>query len=171
MKRCAFYGQSLALRGRITTKNNTMKLSDYAHNLEGKTLFVTFNNRPQHWQRHEYIVVGSRAVHVGARNYWCSVQGSFEQQEVAHAREIEVRDGALYIANTYAGDLPSTAVLKSEHTCQEWKFWTVAYSVLGKIYEQNFAFMGRKSAIEYATAFAEDEETFRFISCTARNCA
>ena len=146
-----------------------MKLSDYTHDLDGKTLFVTFNNRPQHWQRHEYIVVGSRAVHVGARNFWCSVLGSFEQQEVALSSDIEVRDGSLYIANTYAGDLPSTSVLKSEHTCQEWRFWTVAYSVLGKIYEENVGFKGRKSAIEYATAFDEDEETFQFISCTARH--
>lgn len=148
-----------------------MKLSDYTHNIDGKTLFVTFNNRPQHWQQQEYVVVDSRAIHVGARNYWGSVRGSFEKQEVAHAREIEVRDGALYVANTYAGDLPSTAVLKSVHTCQEWKFWKVAYSVLGKIIEENVSFKGRKAAIEYSTAFDEDEATFRFISCTARNLA
>ena len=113
-----------------------MKLSDYTHDLEGKTLFVTFNNRPQHWQQHEYVVVGSRAARVGARNYWCSVQGSFEQQEVAL-----------------------------------WKSWTVAYSVLGKITEENVGFKGRKAAIEYSTAFDEDEATFQFISCTARNLA
>ena len=91
-----------------------MKLSDYTHDLEGKTLFVTFNNRPQHWQRDEYVVVGSRAIHIGARNYWCSVEGSFEQQTIALACDIEVRDGALYVANTYAGDLPSNSVLNSQ---------------------------------------------------------
>jgi hypothetical protein len=94
-----------------------MKLSDYTHDLEGRTLFVTFSNRSQHWQRHEYVVVGSRAVHIGARNFWGSALGSFEQQEVALSRDIGVRDDALYVANTYAGDLPSNAVLKSEHTC------------------------------------------------------
>jgi hypothetical protein len=94
-----------------------MKLSDYTHDLEGETLFVIFNNRPKHWQQHEYVVVGSRAIHIGAQNFWCSTLGSFERKEVAHARDIEVRGDALYVANTYAGDLPSTAVLKSEHTC------------------------------------------------------
>jgi hypothetical protein len=149
-----------------------MNLSDYTHDLEGQTLFVTFNNRPQHWQQHEYIIVGSRAIHIGARNYWCSVLGSFEQQEIALSRDIEVRDGALYIANTYAGDLPSSSVLKSEHTCQEWKFWTVAYSVPGKIIEENVGFKGRKAAIEYAMAFdLMDKVDIKFISCTARNLA
>jgi hypothetical protein len=149
-----------------------MKLSDYTHPLEGRTLFVTFNNRPQHWQKHEYIIVGSRAVHVGARNYWCSVQGSFEQQEIAFSSDIEVRDGSLYIADTYAGDLPSSSVLKPEHTCQECRFWTVAYSVSGKIIERNVGFKGRKAAIEYAMAFDPmDEVDIKFISCTARNLA
>tara|TARA_R110001632_G_scaffold39003_1_gene97832 strand:- start:4863 stop:5312 length:450 start_codon:yes stop_codon:yes gene_type:complete len=149
-----------------------MKLSDYTHDLEGQTLFVTFNNRPQHWQQHEYIIVGSQAIHIGARNYWCSVLGSFEQQTIALARDIEVRDGALYISDTYAGDLPSSSVLKSEHTCQEWKFWTVAYSVPGKIIEENVGFKGRKAAIEYAMAFdLVDKVDIKFISCTARNLA
>ena len=148
-----------------------MKLSDYTHDLEGQTLFVTFNNRPQHWQQHEYIIVGSRAIHIGARNYWCSVQGSFEQQEIALSRDIEVRDGALYIANTYAGDLPSSSVLKPEHTCQEWKFWTIVYSVFNMVMEDNIGFKGRKAAIDAVSEIGEEEATFKFISCTARNLA
>jgi hypothetical protein len=94
-----------------------MQLSDYTHSLENSTLFVTASNYSKHWQRAEYVVVGSRAVWIGFRNMFCSTPCSFEVEPDLYYSDIEVRDGALYIGKHYAGDLPSTAVLKSEHTC------------------------------------------------------
>ena len=94
-----------------------MQLSDYTHSLENSTLFVTARNYSKKWERAEYVVVGSRAAWVGFRNMFCSTPCSFEREQDLHYSDIEVRDGDLYIGKHYAGDLPSTAVLKSAHAC------------------------------------------------------
>jgi hypothetical protein len=94
-----------------------MKLSDYTHSLENSTLFVTASNYSKNWKEDQYIVVGSRAIWIGFQNWFCSTPCSFERMPNIYYSDIEVRDGALYIGKHYAGDLPSTAVLKSEHTC------------------------------------------------------
>jgi len=92
---------------------NNMKLSDYNHSLENRTLFVTASNYSKNWKRDEYIVVGSRAAWIGFRKWFCSTPCSFERKQDLYYSDIEVRDGALYIGNHYAGDLPENASLKS----------------------------------------------------------